>query len=86
MVVRPDLMSWLIFLQRRSWVTFRSNTIYKVMAYRVRENAMLHKVKPITASRIRQANGFLNTGANTLAPILRLINHRVDAVTLPAQK
>jgi hypothetical protein len=56
------------------------------MAYRVRENAMLHRVKPIIASRIRQDNGFLNIGANTLAPILRLMNHRVDAVTLPAQK
>jgi hypothetical protein len=67
-------------------MAFSNPKNYKVMAYRVRENAMLHKVKPITASRILQANGFLNTGAKTLAPILRLMNHRVEAVTLPAQK
>ncbi len=28
MVVRPDLMLWQISLQRRRWVTFRSNTIF----------------------------------------------------------
>ncbi len=47
---------------------------------------MVHKVKPMTASRIRQDIGFLNMGENTLAPIVRLMNHRVEAVTLPAQK
>ncbi len=47
---------------------------------------MAKRVIPMIRSRIRQESEFLNKGASTLAPVLKLVNHRAEAVTVPAQK